>query len=186
MPFTDTGFPGLKIFEPQTYGDHRGYFLESFNENTFKEAGIEARFVQDNESRSQYGVVRGLHYQLNPYSQAKLVRVISGKVLDVVVDIRKGSPTYGQKFEMLLSGENKKQLFIPRGFAHGFSVLEDQTIFSYKCDNFYNKESEGGILFTDPTLSIDWQVPADLMLISDKDRLNPLLKDSTNNFEYKG
>ena len=185
MPFIETGFPGLKIFEPRTFGDHRGYFLESFNENTFKEAGIDVRFVQDNESKSMYGVVRGLHYQLNPYAQAKLVRVIIGQVLDVVVDVRKGSPTYGQKYEIILSGENKKQLFIPRGFAHGFSVLEDNTIFSYKCDNFYNKESEGGILFTDPSLGIDWQVPADKMLVSDKDFHNPVLEDSINNFEFK-
>ena len=185
MPFIETGLPGLKIFEPRTFGDHRGYFLESFNENTFKEAGIDVRFVQDNESKSTYGVVRGLHYQLNPFAQAKLVRVIIGQVLDVVVDVRKGSPTYGQKYEIILSGENKKQLFIPRGFAHGFSVLEDNTIFSYKCDNFYNKESEGGILFTDPSLGIDWQVPADKMLVSDKDFHNPVLKDSINNFEFK-
>jgi len=183
MPFIETGIPGLKIFEPQTFGDHRGYFLESFNENTFKEAGITERFVQDNESKSQYGVIRGLHYQLNPYAQAKLVRVMIGKVLDVVIDIRKGSLTYGQ---IELSGENKKQLYIPRGFAHGFSVLEDNTIFCYKCDNFYNKQSEGGILFSDPSLAIDWQVPAEKMLVSEKDMLNPLLKESVNNFEYTG
>jgi len=186
MPFIETGFPGLKIFEPRTFGDHRGYFLESFNENTFKEAGIDVRFVQDNESKSMYGVVRGLHYQLNPFAQAKLVRVVIGKVLDVVVDIRQGSPTFGQKYEIELSGENKKQLFVPRGFAHGFSVLEDDTIFSYKCDNFYNKESEGGILFTDPALAIDWQVPADKMLVSEKDYHNPLLAQCVHNFEYKG
>ncbi len=186
MPFSDTGFAGLKIFEPSVFGDHRGYFLESFNENTFHEAGIDVRFVQDNESKSQYGVVRGLHYQTGVHAQAKLVRVIAGQVLDVVVDIRKGSPTYGQKFELLLTGDNKRQLFIPRGFAHGFSVLEDNTIFSYKCDNFYNKPSEGGILFTDPALGIDWQVPAGQMLVSDKDRLLPLLKDCVNNFEFNG
>jgi dTDP-4-dehydrorhamnose 3,5-epimerase len=186
MPFIDTGFPGLKIFEPKTFGDHRGYFLESYNQSTFKEAGIDADFVQDNESKSQYGVVRGLHYQLNPYAQAKLVRVVVGQVLDVVVDLRKGSPTYGQKYEIMLTGENKRQLFIPRGFAHGFSVLQDSTIFSYKCDNFYNKESEGGVFFTDPALSIDWQVPADKMLVSDKDMINPTLSDSVNNFEYTG
>jgi dTDP-4-dehydrorhamnose 3,5-epimerase len=186
MPFFETGLPGLKIFEPKTFGDHRGYFLESFNENTFKEAGIDARFLQDNESKSQYGVVRGLHYQLNPFAQAKLVRVVIGSVLDVVLDIRKGSPTYGQKYEILLTGENKKQLFVPRGFAHGFSVLEDNTIFSYKCDNFYDKDSEGGISFFDPSLSIDWRVPAEKMLISDKDKHNPLFADCINNFEYKG
>jgi dTDP-4-dehydrorhamnose 3,5-epimerase len=184
MPFIDTGFPGLKIFEPHTFGDHRGYFLESFNENTFREAGVNAHFVQDNESKSQFGVIRGLHYQLNPHAQAKLVRVVIGKVLDVVVDIRVGSPTYGQKFELELSGENKKQLFIPRGFAHGFSVLEDNTIFSYKCDNFYNKESEGGISYMDPSLQIDWQIPADKILFSEKDMLNPLMKDAKHNFIY--
>lgn len=186
MPFLETGFPGLKIFEPRVFGDHRGYFLESFNENTYKEAGIDVHFVQDNESKSQYGVVRGLHFQQNPYAQAKLVRVVIGSVLDVVIDIRKGSPTFGQKFVILLSGDNKKQLFIPRGFAHGFSVLEDNTIFTYKCDNFYNKESEGGILFNDPALGIDWQVPAASLLVSEKDLLNPLLKDSITNFEFKG
>ena len=184
MPFFETGIPGLKIFEPRVFGDHRGYFFESFSEKTFKEADIDVQFVQDNESKSQYGVVRGLHYQLNPFAQAKLVRVIVGQVLDVVVDIRKGSPTFGQKFELLLTGENKKQLFIPRGFAHGFSVLEDNTIFSYKCDNIYSKESEGGILFTDPALAINWQVPTDKMLASDKDYLHPMLKDSLNNFEF--
>lgn len=184
MPFIDTGFPGLKIFEPNTFGDHRGYFLESFNENTFKEAGIDVHFVQDNESKSQYGVLRGLHYQLQPYAQAKLVRVIVGRVLDVVIDIRRGSPTFGQKFEMELSGENKKQLFIPRGFAHGFSVLEDNTIFSYKCDNFYNKQSEGGIYFDDPALGIDWQIPKGKMIVSEKDMHNPPMTAANYNFTY--
>lgn len=185
MPFIDTEFPGLKIFDPAVFSDSRGYFVETFNENTFKNAGIEVRFVQDNESKSQYGVVRGLHYQQNPHAQAKLVRVISGEVLDVVVDIRKGSPTYGKSYEIILSGENKRQLFIPRGFAHGFSVLKNDTVFSYKCDNFYNKESEGGILLSDPALAIDWRIPADQMLVSDKDKNNPLMKDCLNNFEYK-
>ncbi|MCW3125079.1 MAG: rfbC [Bacteroidetes bacterium] len=185
MPFIDTEFPGLKIFDPAVFSDSRGYFVETFNENTFKNAGIDVRFVQDNESKSQYGVVRGLHYQQDPYAQAKLVRVISGEVLDVVVDIRKGSPTYGKAYEIVLSGENKRQLFIPRGFAHGFSVLQNDTVFSYKCDNFYNKESEGGILLSDPALAIDWRIPADKMLVSDKDKNNPLMKDCLNNFEYK-
>jgi dTDP-4-dehydrorhamnose 3,5-epimerase len=185
MPFIETGLPGLKIFEPKVFADSRGYFLETFNENTFKEAGIYSNFVQDNESQSQYGVVRGLHYQLDPHAQAKLVRVIVGEVLDVVIDIRKGSPTFGQSYSIILSGENKKQLYIPRGFAHGFSVLKDNTIFSYKCDNFYSKESEGGILLTDPALGIDWQIPADKMILSDKDKNSPAFKDSLNNFEYK-
>lgn len=185
MPFIDTAFPGLKIFDPTVFSDSRGYFVETFNENTFKAAGIDVRFVQDNESKSQYGVVRGLHYQLDPHAQAKLVRVIYGEVLDVVVDIREGSPTYGKKYEVLLSGENKRQLFIPRGFAHGFSVLRDDTVFSYKCDNFYNKASEGGILLSDPDLAIDWCVPVDKMIISDKDKNNPTLKDCVNNFVYQ-
>ena len=184
MPFIETGFPELKVFEPKVFADSRGYFLETFNEKTFKDAGIDAKFVQDNESKSQYGVVRGLHYQLNPFAQAKLVRVITGEVLDAVVDIRSGSPTYGQKYEILLTGDNKRQLFIPRGFAHGFSVLQDETIFCYKCDNFYSKESEGGILLTDPAINIDWQVPADKMLLSEKDLANPLFKDCRNNFDF--
>ena len=185
MPFIDTEFPGLKIFEPAVFSDSRGYFVETFNENTFKNAGIDVRFVQDNESKSQYGVIRGLHYQLDPHAQAKLVRVISGEVLDVVVDIRKGSPTFGKAYEILLSGENKKQLFIPHGFAHGFSVLQNDTVFSYKCDNFYSKASEGGILLSDPDLAIDWRIPADQMLVSDKDKNNPTMKDCVNNFVYK-
>ena len=129
--------------------------------------------------------MRGLHYQLNPHAQAKLVRVIFGEVLDIVLDIRKGSPTYGKTFEIILSGENKRQLFIPRGFAHGFSVLQNDTVFSYKCDNLYNKESEGGVLLNDLTLAIDWRIPSDQMAISDKDKMNPLFKDCINNFEYK-
>jgi dTDP-4-dehydrorhamnose 3,5-epimerase len=185
MPFIKTGFPGLKIFEPKVFTDDRGYFLESFNDATFKEVGIDVHFVQDNESKSQYGVVRGLHFQQQPYAQAKLVRVIMGEVLDIVLDLRRGSPSYGQKFEIILNGENKKQLFIPRGFAHGFSVLSDDTIFSYKCDNLYNKASEGGVLFTDPVLEIDWRIPADKMVISEKDKLNPLLANCIHNFEFK-
>lgn len=184
MPLIDTSFAGLKIFEPAVFSDSRGYFFESFNENTFKNAGIDVRFVQDNESKSQRGVVRGLHYQLNPFAQAKLVRVIIGEVLDVVVDIRKGSPTYGQKFEILLSSENKRQLFIPRGFAHGFSVLKNDTIFSYKCDNFYSKDSEGGILLSDNSLAIDWQVSAEEMVLSEKDLNNPTFSEHRNNFTF--
>jgi len=184
MPFIDTGFVGLKIFEPTVFADSRGYFFESFSDNTFKNAGIDTPFVQDNESISQRGVVRGLHYQLNPFAQAKLVRVIEGEVLDVVIDIRKGSPTYGQKFEVLLSGENKRQLYIPRGFAHGFSVLQDNTIFSYKCDNFYNKESEGGISLLDESLEIDWRIASEELVISDKDKHNPFFAQHRNNFTF--
>lgn len=184
MPFVETGFPGLSIFEPQVFGDHRGYFLETYNENTFKAAGIMVHFVQDNESKSNFGVVRGLHYQTGVWSQAKLVRVMAGSVLDVVLDLRKGSPTFGKTFEAVLSGENKKQVFIPRGFAHGFSVLEDNTIFCYKCDNFYNKESEGGIRFSDPALGIDWRIPEDKMLVSDKDLHNPVFADLQQSFIF--
>ena len=160
MPFIQTNIPGLIVFEPKIFEDSRGYFFESFNLQTFKAAGIEINFVQDNQSSSQYGVIRGLHYQLNPYAQAKLIRVLAGRILDVAVDIRKGSPTYGESFSIELSAENKKQLFIPVGFAHGFSVLSEQAEVFYKCDEFYNKESEGGIMYNDPSLNIDWKIPA--------------------------
>ncbi|MFN8323201.1 MAG: dTDP-4-dehydrorhamnose 3,5-epimerase [Chitinophagales bacterium] len=184
MPFVETGFAGLKIFEPRVFADSRGYFFESFNKNTFTEAGITAEFVQDNESKSQRGVLRGLHYQVNPMAQSKLVRVIEGEVLDVVVDIRKGSATFGKHFDILLSAENKKQLFIPRGFAHGFVVLSDSCIFQYKCDNFYSKENEGGIIFNDALLNIDWRLPANEVLVSDKDKTLPSFQNCTNNFEF--
>jgi dTDP-4-dehydrorhamnose 3,5-epimerase len=184
MPFIETGFDGLKIFEPKVFQDSRGYFFESFNSATFRAAGIESTFVQDNESRSQYGVLRGLHYQLNPMAQAKLVRVVEGEVLDVVVDIRKGSPTYGKHFSLLLSAENKKQLYIPRGFAHGFSVLSETCIFQYKCDNYYSKESEGGISYNDPELGIDWNIKPGEAIVSDKDSLLPAFKNCNNNFVY--
>lgn len=184
MPFIETGFVGLKIFEPRVFTDSRGYFFEVFNEQSFNDAGIDVKFVQDNESKSQRGVLRGLHYQQNPMAQAKLVRVVEGEVLDVVVDIRKGSPTFGKVYSLLLTGENKKQLFIPRGFAHGFSVLSETVIFQYKCDNFYNKESEGGILFNDPALNIDWGFDFSEAIVSDKDKVLPLFKDCVTNFEF--
>lgn len=184
MPFVETGFPGLKIFEPKVFADSRGYFFESFNQRTFCEAGIESVFVQDNESKSSYGVLRGLHYQLNPFAQAKLVRVVEGAVFDVVVDIRKGSPTFGQYFGVELSAENKKQLYIPRGFAHGFSVLTESCIFQYKCDNYYSKESEGGIAYNDPSLNIHWGIDLSKAVISDKDNNLPLLNNCVNNFEF--
>lgn len=183
MPFIDTGFNGLKIFEPRVFADERGYFYESFNQNTFAEAGIQESFVQDNESSSQRGVLRGLHYQLNPMSQAKLVRVVSGEVLDVVVDIRKKSTTFGKSYSLILSGENKKQLYIPRGFAHGFVVLSEQCVFQYKCDNFYSKESEGGIIYNDADLNIDWKLDSPNFIVSDKDKLLPTFKNCVNNFE---
>ena len=184
MPFIETGFTGLKIFEPRVFADSRGYFFESFNKTLFHEAGIVTDFVQDNESRSQRGVLRGLHYQLNPFAQAKLIRVVEGEVLDVVVDIRLGSPTYGKHFDLLVSAENKKQLYIPRGFAHGFVVLSDTCIFQYKCDNFYSKESEGGIHFNDPALNINWGIDLSQAIVSDKDKVLPLFKDCKNTFTF--
>lgn len=185
MPFVETGFSGLKIFEPRVFTDSRGYFFESFNKQTFEQAGISTEFVQDNESRSQRNALRGLHYQINPMAQAKLVRVVEGEVMDVVVDIRKGSPTFGKTFSILLSEENKKQLYIPRGFAHGFSVVSEDCIFQYKCDNFYSKESEGGILFSDSELNIDWGIAPENAIVSDKDKVLPSFKDCVNNFVYQ-
>ncbi len=170
--------PDVKIIEPRIFGDIRGYFLESWSEQKFAAAGICNHWVQDNESFSSYGVVRGLHYQAAPYTQAKLVRVIYGKALDVVVDIRKSSPTFGQYILVELSGENKRQLFIPGGFAHGFAVLSETACFAYKCDNSYMPSHERGIAFDDPDLNIDWQIPAEKMIISDKDQKNPSFKDA--------
>jgi dTDP-4-dehydrorhamnose 3,5-epimerase len=185
MPFIKTDFPGLIIVEPKVFKDSRGYFFESYNENDFKAAGIDNRFVQDNQSQSSYGVIRGLHYQLNPYAQAKLVRVLSGAILDVAVDIRKGSPTYAMAYTIELSAENNKQLFIPAGFAHGFSVISEAAEVLYKCDAFYNKESEGGIAWNDPLLYIDWKVPADKVIISEKDQHHPSITDCKNNFVFE-
>jgi len=177
MKVTDTILDGVVIVEPKVFGDSRGYFFEDYNKERYFEAGITADFVQDNESFSSYGVVRGLHFQKLPYAQAKLVRVIQGEVLDVAVDIRTGSPTYGEHVAVKLSAENKRQLFIPRGFAHGFAVLSDTVIFNYKCDNYYHPEADGGIKFDDVALNIDWLIPAEKMLLSEKDQLQPLLKD---------
>jgi dTDP-4-dehydrorhamnose 3,5-epimerase len=186
MPLISTDIPDLFVFEPKVLEDSRGYFFESYNEKNFSAIGIRTTFVQDNESSSQYGVIRGLHYQLNPHAQAKLIRVIEGKILDVVVDIRKGSPSYGKSFSLELTAENKKQLYIPAGFAHGFSVLSKKAVVFYKCDQFYNKESETGIRFDDPQLKIDWKIPADIAIISDKDKKLPSLANCQSNFEYKG
>lgn len=185
MPFTPTVLPGLLVFEPRIFEDSRGYFFESYNERVFAEAGVNAHFVQDNESCSQYGVIRGLHYQLNPWAQAKLVRVLEGTILDVVVDIRKGSPGFGKTFALEISAANKKQLYIPPGFAHGFSVLSEKAVVLYKCSVLYNKESEAGIRFDDPGLGIDWKIPAKQAIISDKDRVLPFFSDCRNNFEFK-
>lgn len=185
MPFIQTPIANLLVFEPKIIEDSRGYFFESFNLKTFQAEGIDLNFVQDNQSSSNYGVIRGLHYQLNPHAQVKLIRVLAGRILDVAVDIRKGSPTFGKSFSIELSAENKKQLFIPAGFAHGFSVLSTQAEVLYKCNSFYNQESEAGILYNDPSLNIDWTIPAGKEIISDKDRGLPLLADCRNNFEYK-
>lgn len=167
--------PDVKIIRPDVHGDARGWFVEQYNAERYKAAGLTADFVQDNESFSSKGVVRGLHWQAAPHTQAKLVRVIHGAVWDVAVDIRKGSPTFGKHVSCVLSGENKKQFFIPKGFAHGFVVLEDNTLFSYKCDAFYNKDSERGLMFNDPALKIKWPVLDMSILLSEKDRENPIL-----------
>lgn len=182
MPFHSTHIADLLVFEPKVFGDSRGYFFESYNENTFKQEGIHIDFVQDNQSSSCYGVIRGLHYQLLPHAQTKLVRVLQGIILDVAVDMRKDSPTYGQHFAIELSAENKKQLLVPQGFAHGFSVLSEKAEVLYKCDAFYNKESEGGIRFDDASLNIDWKIPAVSAIVSDKDTALPLFADCKNNF----
>ncbi|HNO27381.1 MAG TPA: dTDP-4-dehydrorhamnose 3,5-epimerase [Chitinophagales bacterium] len=184
MPFIETPISGLYVYEPKVFEDARGYFYESFNVQVFGEKGINTNFVQDNQSRSSYGVLRGLHYQLAPHAQAKLVRVISGEVYDVAVDIRKGSPTFGQHFGVILSAENKKQLYIPRGFAHGFVVLSETAEFFYKCDNFYNKEHDAGIRFDDATINIDWKIPHSDIQVSEKDADLPNLQDAKNNFIY--
>ena len=182
MPFIKTDFPGLLVFEPAVFEDSRGYFFESFNEKIFQQEGISSRWVQDNQSSSTYGVIRGLHYQLPPYAQSKLVRVLRGKILDVVVDIRKGSPTYGKSYSKVLSAKNKRQLLIPKGFAHGFSVLSEKAEVLYKCDEFYNKQSEAGIFYNDPELNIDWQLSSHEIVVSEKDNALPSFRNCVNNF----
>ncbi len=172
-----TEIEGLVILEPRVFEDRRGYFFESFSEREFAEAVGPVHFVQDNESKSSYGVLRGLHFQKPPYAQAKLVRVVKGCVLDVAVDLRKGSPTYGKYEAVELSEMNRRQLFIPRGFAHGFCVLSDEVIFQYKCDNYYSPQSEGAVRWDDPDLSIDWRIPAEDVVLSEKDCAHPALKD---------
>jgi dTDP-4-dehydrorhamnose 3,5-epimerase len=175
MKIHKTNIEGVLIIEPRVFGDERGYFFESYSQREFEEKVCQTSFVQDNESKSKYGVVRGLHFQRAPYEQAKLVRVITGRVLDVAVDIREGSPTYGQYVSTELSGENKRQLFIPRGFAHGFAVLSEEVVFQYKCDNYYAPPYEGAIRWDDPKLAIDWLLPPGDIILSEKDKYNPLL-----------
>lgn len=180
MNIIETNLAGLLLIEPKVFEDSRGYFLESYNSETFKNSGIDTIFVQDNQSFSSKGTLRGLHFQNAPYAQVKLVRVITGSIIDVAVDIRKGSKTYGEYYSVELSGENKKTLYIPDGFAHGFLTLEDNTIVQYKCSNVYNKESEGGIMWNDPDINIDWGL-IDEPTISDKDKNNVMFKDLNSN-----
>ena len=184
MEVIKTDIEGVVIIEPRIFKDARGYFFESFSAKEFQEKVCQTTFVQDNESFSSYGVVRGLHFQKPPYTQSKLVRVIKGAVLDVAVDLRKGSPTYGKHVAVELTGENHRQLFIPKGFAHVFSVLSDEVLFQYKCDNFYAPQREGGIAWDDPALHIDWRIPADKILLSEKDTKHPLLEDYNSDFVY--
>lgn len=177
MNVIQTPIEGLVIIEPRLFGDERGYFFESFNQREFESEVGPVTFVQDNESKSCYGVIRGLHFQKGEHAQSKLVRVVKGTVLDVAVDIRPGSPTFGMHVAVELSDENHLQFFLPRGMAHGFSVLSEEAIFQYKCDNFYCRESEGAIAWDDPDLGIDWRIPADKVILSEKDRSHPRLKD---------
>ena len=186
MAFIKTEFPGLLIFEPKIWEDERGYFFESYNQMIFSNEGIEINFVQDNQASSGYGVIRGLHYQLAPYAQTKLIRVLSGSIMDAAVDIRTNSPTYGKVFIIELSAENKKQLLVPKGFAHGYSVISKTADVFYKCDEFYNKESERGIVYNDTTLNIDWGIPYDKVIISEKDMKYPGFRECNSNFVYKG
>ena len=185
MEVIQTAIPGVVIIEPRVFKDARGYFFESFSQRDFDAQVREVRFVQDNESKSSFGVLRGLHFQKPPHAQSKLVRVVKGAVLDVAVDVRRGSPTFGQHVAVELSAENHRQFFIPRGFAHGFVVLTDEVVFQYKCDNFYAPQYEGAIAWDDPDLGIDWRVPSEDVLLSDKDRCHPRLKDAEWLFDYE-
>lgn len=179
MEVKTTAIEGVFVIEPRVFGDERGYFFESFNEREFREkTGIDVKFVQDNESKSRYGVLRGLHFQKAPYEQAKLVRVVKGRVLDVAVDIRKGSPTFGRYTAVELTGDNHRQCFIPRGFAHGFCVLSEEAVFQYKCDEYYHPEAEDAIAWDDPDIAIEWPIPANDIILSEKDKHHPRLRDS--------
>jgi dTDP-4-dehydrorhamnose 3,5-epimerase len=186
MTIVNTTLKDVYLVKPQVYEDSRGYFFEGYNKDKFKEANLLSDFVQDNQSKSDYGVIRGLHYQLEPYAQTKLVRVLQGKVLDVVVDIRKGSPDFGKHEVFELSEENKEQLYIPKGFAHGFSVITETAVVFYKCDNFYQPDAERGIMYNDPELSINWGIPINKAIISKKDSCFPFMNQAEMNFIYKG
>lgn len=185
MNIIQTDIEGVVIIEPKVFTDNRGYFFESFSQKVFEEKVCKTTFVQDNESKSSYGVLRGLHFQKPPHAQSKLVRVIQGSVLDVAVDIRKGSPTFGNYVSVELSGENKRQFFVPRGFAHGFVVLSDEVIFQYKCDNLYAPDHEGAVAWDDASLAIDWQIPLDKIILSDKDKNHNTLAQTEWLFDYK-
>lgn len=185
MKVIQTTIPEVVIIEPDVFGDSRGYFFESYSQKKFDELVRPVRFVQDNESKSKYGVLRGLHFQKGKDAQSKLVRVVKGRVLDVAVDIRKGSPTFGKYVAVELTEDNHRQLFVPRGFAHGFSVLSEEAIFQYKCDNLYAPHAEGAIAWNDPEIGIDWQLPAEDVLLSAKDAAHPMLKEAEDLFDYK-
>lgn len=185
MKVIETDIEGVVILEPDVFGDARGYFFESYSQARFDAQVRPVRFVQDNESKSKRGVLRGLHFQKGRDAQSKLVRVVQGAVLDVAVDIRRGSPTFGRYVAVELTGENKRQFFVPRGFAHGFSVLSGEAVFQYKCDNYYDPASEGGIAWDDPALGIDWRLPADAVVLSEKDRRRPTLAEAEELFEYR-
>ncbi len=184
MNVIKTDIEGVVIIEPRIFNDERGYFYESFSQREFEEKVCRTTFVQDNQSKSSYGVLRGLHFQKPPYCQSKLVRCIKGAVLDVAVDIRKGSPTFGKYVAIELTEDNHRQFFVPRGFAHGFAVLSDEAVFQYKCDNFYNKESEGAVAWDDETLAIDWRIPADKVVLSEKDRNSKPVAEADFLFDY--
>jgi dTDP-4-dehydrorhamnose 3,5-epimerase len=184
MPFVKTTFPGLMVFEPVIFGDNRGYFFESYNKKVFSVEGVDILFVQDNQASSGFGVIRGLHYQINPHAQTKLIRVLTGSILDVAVDIRFGSPTYGKAYTIELSAENKKQLLVPKGFAHGYSVTSETAEVFYKCDEFYYKEYERGIFYGDKALDIDWKIPREKAVISEKDSIHPLFDKDRHDFIF--
>lgn len=182
MKVDTTGFEGLVVLTPSVFADDRGYFFESYNRETQLSSGLDYHWVQDNQSHSRRGVIRGLHFQKAPFAQTKLVRVLQGEILDVVVDLRRGQPTYGKTFSVILSAENKKQLLVPKGFAHGFSVLSDFTDIMYKCDGLYNKQAEAGLIFSDPALNIDWMLASEDMIVSEKDLVLPTLENIDADF----
>lgn len=185
MPFIETGIPDLLIFQPRVFEDARGYFFESYNKNVFLSQGLNYEWQQDNQSSSSFGVIRGLHFQVPPKAQTKLVRVLEGAISDVAIDIRKGSPAYGKAYAIELSAENKLQILIPRGFAHGFSVISETAVVLYKCDAPYDKSYEKGLLYNDPQLNINWRIPENKIILSEKDKINPLLADFESPFIFE-